>query len=122
MEIPEASSLRKGVDRISKNNKIYNVVLDRCVQQIIHTSNTSNKTYTIFTVPTFLLGVVLYSTSNCILYIIEELSRKNYIVKLIEPNYIHIDWGKRINFNKNSDYIKKLLEKNPDAKIEFVYE
>ncbi len=122
MEIPDATSLRQSNNTTHNNNKIYNVVLDRCVQQIIHTNKTSDKTYTIFTVPTFLLGVVLYNMSTCMLYIIEELSRKNYIVKMIEPNYIHIDWGKRINFNKNSDYIKKLLQKNPDAKIEFVYE
>ena len=122
MDIPDATSLRQTNTAFDNNTRIYKVVLDRCVQQILYTNSTSNKTYTIFTVPEFLLGVVLYSKSACILYIMEELSRKNYIVKLIEPSYIHIDWGKRINFNKNSDYIKKLLEKNPDAKIEFVYE
>lgn len=122
MEIPDATSLRRSNTVGSDNNKMYKIVLERCVEHIIYTNKTSDRTWTIFTVPMFLLGMVLYSMPACILYIMEELSRKNYIVKLIEPNYIHIDWGKRINFNKNSEYIKKILEKNPGTKIEFVYE
>ena len=123
MDIPDATTLQRGTaSNKSVNNKIYHVVLKRCVDQIIQTSKTTDKTYTVFTVPVFLLGVPLYNKSSCILYLIEELSKKNYIAKYIEPMYLHIDWGKRVYFDKNSKYIKTVLEKHPDAKIEFVYQ
>jgi len=56
-----------------------------------------------------------------VMYIIERLSQKNYATKFLEPNYLHIDWGVKKNFNNNSQYIKKLLEKYPGTTIDFVY-
>lgn len=123
MIIPDASSLRRTeIVKKESNNKIYEVVLERCVDQIVHTSETTDKTYTLFSVPLFLIGVPLYNKTSCVMFLMSELSKKNYIAKFIEPMYLHIDWGKRVFFDNNSKYIKKILEKHPDAKIEFVYQ
>lgn len=119
MEIPNAESLQSPKNT---NNKIYNPVLCRCIEKVIRASKTTNKSYTIFEIPNFLLGVPQYTISSCVLYLITELSRKNYIVNFIAPNYLHIDWGKRINLDRNSKNIKKILEKNPNMKIEFCYD
>lgn len=120
VDVPDATSL--GQRHRITNGHLYKVVLDRCVNQIVHASKTTDKSYTIFTVPSFLIGVTLYKVPDCILYIIQHLSSKNYKVSYIEPCYIHIDWGKRIQFDKNSEYIKEIIKKNPGTRIEFVYE
>jgi hypothetical protein len=122
MEIPDAETLSSSKHKRITDSKLYSVVLEKCVEKILYTSTTTDKTYTIFDVPLFMLGVPLYNPTSCIMFLINELSRKNYITRFIEPIHLHIDWGKRTNFNKNSEYIKKLLAKHPNTKIDFVYE
>ena len=121
IDIPDAHSLLRTKAQTTENLQIYNTVLQKCIDQIEYTNRTTDKPYTIFSVPLFLLGSYLYNKSTCIMYLINKLEGKNYIARYIDPMYIHIDWGQRVEFDNNSKYIKKILEKHPDAKIEFVY-
>jgi len=118
MNIPTAESLQqsKYVDY-----RIYHPVLSKCIERIVHASKTSEKSWIVFEVPSFLLGVPQYNISICIYYLSTELAKKNYLTTFINPVYIHIDWGKKSKLDKNSKYIKKILDKHPDSKIEFIY-
>lgn len=115
--IPDAHSLIKP----ETERAAYLPVLNKCIEQIVQVNNTTAKTYTIFQVPMFIIGSPLYNKTRCVMFLLEQLVKKNYIAKYIDPNYIHVDWGKRVKLGDNSKAIKKLLEKYPDTKIEFVY-
>ena len=121
MFIPDAKTLQNDHVKQKRDDDTYNLVLQRCIEKIIYVNKMTEKTYTIFEVPMFILGKPLYNVTQCVMYIIERLSQKNYATKFLEPNYLHIDWSVKKNFNNNSQYIKKLLEKYPGTTIDFVY-
>ncbi len=120
MEIPEASNLKKQKDiKIKGDTIMFNSVLVKCIEDITRVNKNTDKTFTIFQVPNFLLSYPSYSAKDCIIFLMSVLSRKNYIVNFISPNYIHIDWGSKKNLKKSTGYIRKFMEMYPDAKIEF---
>lgn len=133
IKIPSISSLHneKSIKETSKID-IFNIVLNKCVEKIIFTNRNTNKTFIIFEIPKILIGYPNYDMKNCILFLINRLSDKGYLIEFIEPFYLYIDWGskpktlqndtntlfsiqKKNLFNKYPD-----LSKYPDSKIEFV--
>jgi hypothetical protein len=137
--IPSIDSLHKekGVKENSKI-EIFKTVLNKCVEKIVYTNRHTDKTFVIFEVPKILIGYPSYDMKMCILFLINQLSKKSYYVAFIEPFYLYIDWGtvngsQSKNFNiienirtnnpKLKQQTKELLEKFPDTtKVEFVYE
>jgi hypothetical protein len=136
IKIPSISSLHneKSIKETSKID-IFNIVLNKCVEKIIFTNRNTNKTFIIFEIPKILIGYPNYDIKNCILFLINRLSGKGYLIEFIEPFYLYIDWGskpktldnvklkdntlfsiqKKHLFNKYPD-----LSKYSDSKIEFV--
>jgi len=138
IKIPSISSLHqeKSVKETSKID-IFNIVLNKCIEKIVFTNRNTDKTFIIFEVPKILIGYPNYDMKNCILFIINKLSERGYLVEFVDPFYLYIDWGSKPQ-NNNSNNIfdkivipskeklrmqtKALLNKYPDSKIEFVYE
>lgn len=119
MEIPEVNALQKSkITKMKNDATIFNSVLVKCIEEITRVNKHTNKTFTIFKVPHFLLSYPEYSPHECIIFLIAKLTKKNYIANFIGPNYIHIDWGNKRKAT-NSSYIKRFMELYPDAKIEF---
>ncbi len=127
LDIPNISKLHKEKYNIENKKKdIFDIVLKKCIEQIVHTNRHTPTTFIIFDVPKVLIGHPQYDLKECILYIIKELSSKNYIVEFLQPCQLYIDWGsssdKREPFlSKNAkSEIKHLLEKKyPNAKVEY---
>lgn len=141
--IPNIFSLYKEKQtRDQQKQDIYTIVLNKCIEKIVYTNRHTDKTFVIFEVPKILIGYPNYDMRSCILFIIEKLSEKKYLVEFTEPFYLYIDWGTAIQHqSKQKDYSKyssssssnipnklkkqtqKLLEKFPDtSKVEFIYE
>jgi hypothetical protein len=140
-DIPNIYSLqqeRKNRDKLKTD--IYSIVLNKCIEKIVYTNRNTDKTFIIFEVPKILIGYPSYDMQHCLLYLMEKLSDKDYLVEFMEPFYLYIDWGRPSN-RKNSKFsnkfndiptidpsrlknqTKKLLQKFPGTeKIEFVYE
>lgn len=139
IKIPSITSLHheKSIKETSKID-IFNIVLNKCIEKIIFTNKNTDKTFIIFEIPKLLIGYPNYDMKNCILFIINRLSERGYLIEFIEPFYLYIDWGskppvhqelkdikdkhklsiqKKNLFNKYPD-----LSKYPDSKIEFVYD
>ena len=57
----------------------------------------------IFEIPKILIGYPNYDIKNCILFLINRLSGKGYLIEFIEPFYLYIDWGSK---PKTSDNVK----------------
>lgn len=118
-------------------NEIFTIVLNKCIDKIIETNHTTDKTFIYFEVPNFIIGFHSYDRLGCIHYLIQELSREKYKVEFIEPYYLYIDWStntksrklESINFLPTSNPLKlrqqtkELLKKYPNtSKIVFEYE
>lgn len=136
-KIPSIKSLQE--ERYIKENskeQIFNIVLNKCIEKIIYTNRQTDKTFVIFEVPKILIGYPSYDMKSCILFIINKLSIKNYLVEFIDPFYLYIDWGCNQNqnnfgstssskYNSNEKLHAKanmIHQKFPNADIEFVYE
>lgn len=138
--IPSIDSLHK--EKVVKENskiEIFKTVLNKCVEKIVYTNRHTDKTFVIFEVPKILIGYPSYDMKMCILFLINQLAKKNYYVTFIEPFYLYIDWGTVVghpskdlhilgnvrtnNPQKLKQQTKELLQKFPDTtKVEFIYE
>lgn len=142
-DIPNIHSLhqeRKTRDKLKSD--IYSIVLNKCIEKIVYTNRHTDKSFVIFEVPKILIGYPSYDMQHCLLYLMEKLSEREYLVEFMEPFYLYIDWGRAPNRKSGSSKFsdkflnvptidpsklkqqtKKLLKKFPDTnKIEFVYE
>lgn len=137
-QIPNIFSLYKEKQsRDQLKNDIYTIVLNKCIEKIVYTNRHTDKTFVIFEVPKILIGYPQYDMKSCILFIMEKLSEKHYLVEFTEPFYLYIDWGTALqNQSKQNQKLKsssvpsklkkqtqRLLQKFPDtSKVEFIYE
>lgn len=132
-KIPSIKTLQeeKNVKENSKE-QIFNIVLNKCIEKIVYTNRHTDKTFVIFEVPKLLIGYPSYDMKSCILFIINKLAGKGYLVDFIDPFYLYIDWGCGQNYSGNSynnNFTNKfnvnshMIKKNfPNADIEFIYE
>lgn len=120
-------------------NEIFNIVLNKCIDQIIQTNSRTDYTFIYFEVPNIIIGFPGYDRVACIHFLINELKKENYKVEFIEPYYLYIDWSKSAkvqtidnlmlqniiptsNPEKLRKQTKELLKKYPNtSKIVFEY-
>ena len=141
MDIPDISKLHKEKElkNIAKKN-IFNIVLEKCIEKIIYTNKYLDQTFIYFEIPFIIAGCPSYDRLECIVYIMNELIKKDYRVDFIpNNNSILIDWGTNIKNSKKIDNInfnglsmnsqklkeqtKELLKQYPNtSKIQFVYQ
>uniref|UniRef100_A0A6C0DZB7 Uncharacterized protein n=1 Tax=viral metagenome TaxID=1070528 RepID=A0A6C0DZB7_9ZZZZ len=118
----------------NSKEKIFKVVLNKCVEKIVYTNRHTDKTFIIFEVPKILIGYPSYDMKSCLLYLIQKLSGSGYLVDFIDPFYLYVDWGCGGNEKENAsvysdrrfqgklkDKAKLIKEQFPNAHIEFVY-
>lgn len=122
-------------------NEIFIIVLNKCIDKIIETNHSTDKTFIYFEVPNLIIGFHSYDRIECIRYLIQELSRERYKVEFVDPYYIYIDWSTNVQKSKEIDsymlqnviptsnpiqlqqQTKKLLKKYPNtSRIVFEYE
>jgi hypothetical protein len=122
-------------------NEIFTIVLNKCIDQILETNRTTDKTFVYFEVPNIIIGFPGYDRLSCVHYLIHELSKERYNVEFIEPYYLYIDWSSTgykskiidnlviqdviptSNPDKLKEQTKELLKKYPNAsKIVFEYD
>ena len=128
MEIPSPKSLKKGIIfKEQEERKLFDIVLNKCIEGIKHTNKYTKKTFFIFTVPKILIGYITYNPNDCVLYITREFKNKGYNAHLLSLRDIYIDWSdyKKTNViqKSNEDPVKKMSKLFPKAKnIKYVYE
>jgi hypothetical protein len=137
-QIPNITNLHAQKNlKTQAKNEIFTIVLNKCIEKIIETNTTTEKTFIYFEVPNIIIGFHSYDRIGCIHYLIQELSREKYRVDFIEPYFLYIDWGtntkskgvESINYLPTSNpshlkqQTKELLKKYPNtSKIVFEYE
>jgi hypothetical protein len=121
LEIPNIQTLHKEKE-IKENSKItiFTLVLNKCIQKIIYANKHTDQTFIIFEVPNILIGFPNYDYKSCIIFLMKELSKKQYKVDYMSPWFLRIDWGspvksKNTNIYKNLDNIQDYIKvNNPD--------
>ena len=126
MEIPSIKSLKRGITiKDLEDQKLFDIVLNKCIEQIQNTTKYSKKTFCIFNVPNILIGQLNYNPRDCVLYITKEFKKKGYKVELLSMLQIYIDWSEynKVTYMKKEDYSKKISKLFPKAKnIKYIYE
>jgi len=142
-KIPNIANLHAEKNhKIQARNQIFTIVLNKCIDQIIETNRTTDKTFVYFEVPNIIIGFPGYDRLSCVHYLIHELTKEKYNVEFIEPFFLYIDWSSTgyykskiidnlsiqevihtSNPNKLKEQTKELLKKYPHAsKIVFQYQ
>jgi hypothetical protein len=102
LNIPNINTLHQEKDEKQKSkSKMFNMVLNKCIEKIIYTNRHTEQTFIVFEVPHFLIGFPGYDRIECIRFLISELTSKDYKAEYIDPFYLYIDWGSN---KKNSNY------------------
>ena len=64
---------------------------EQCQKQILKYAN-HDKYRCFFTVPEFILGLPRYNLNAAILYVIEKLKSKGFLIKYYHPNILYVSW------------------------------
>lgn len=99
--IPDINDLHKEKERKRKaKDNLYNAMLKKCIDQIKFINSTTDYTFTYFQIPSKyeMIAISRYDPQQCMLFLISELSKHNYLVEYEPPtknNYgqLYIDWG-----------------------------
>lgn len=98
-------------DRMEKKKNVYSKILNLCYQRIENTNKKNSNCYCFFSCPTFMFGIPLYNITNCVIYIMEDLTEKGFQVQYTHPNLLYISW--KVNTKDNSSsFNQKKIEYN----------
>ena len=140
--IPSITDLYQIRDTREKSKyEMFNIVLNKIIQNIKFTNSNTEKTFVIFEIPRVLIGYPMYNIKACIFFIMDKLTNNGYIIDFIEPYYLYIDWGTSNKQQQKSTKVLasyNILEKHKDklknqtkaflsqfpntSEIEFIYE
>jgi hypothetical protein len=121
--IPNPSSLKKlKKTRLYTEQVMFDCVLRKCIDSITTANANTSKTHIVFPLPLFLISYPNYNVNDCARWMSEKLTSNGYHTCFTRPNFLRIDWGVKRDSKKNSDYIKRFIEANPGAEIEFEYQ
>ena len=105
LNIPNINTLHQEKDEKQKSKaKMFNIVLNKCIEKIIYTNRHTEQTFILFEVPHFLIGFPSYDRIECIRFLISELTSKDYKAEYIDPFYLYIDWGSNKKGNSSNSH------------------
>ena len=114
------ASEREAADKISIDNlfdrnhkrdlqqlSVFNKILNRAHTRITTTSARKRDKFTLFVVPEYIFGEPLFSTADCIAYVISKLSENGFEVKYLHPNTLFISWEAYVPAYVRAEFKKK---------------
>tara|TARA_B100000123_G_C25730198_1_gene428880 strand:- start:26 stop:457 length:432 start_codon:yes stop_codon:yes gene_type:complete len=93
----------------------YEKVLLKCHERIKTISKKPiNNTFCFYIVPNIIFGIPIYNVNECIIYLVQTLTKNGFYVVYTHPNLIYISWFNRTN---SIEYKKKNKEvkETPDV-------
>ena len=90
------NNLHKEIEkRETLKNKTYQTILEKVQYRIILTNKKANDCFCFYAIPTFIFGVPLYNITKCIIYIMEDLIGRGFVVKYTHPNLLFLSWKEK---------------------------
>jgi len=101
MQSININKLRSEVEaREQRKTKLYEKILDLCYKRI-SSSNQKNDNYSCtYIVPNVVFGLPLYDVNECVTFIMNKLTEKEFDIIYAFPTTIHISW-KPVENSKN---------------------
>lgn len=91
--------------RFKKRIAVYDTFLKRCLQKI--KSITRERSFCIYRVPLFTMGVPLFDRTKCIYYLFHKLKHLGFEVRLNPDTSIYISWGHVTSYVKDPELKKQ---------------
>jgi hypothetical protein len=83
---------REQTKKDERRLEIYENILDKVHQKIKLTSKTSEDKFCFYSVPTYVYGLPLFDTNNCIIFLTKKLSDNGFDIRYTHPNLLLISW------------------------------
>jgi len=84
-------------DREDKRKKTFQDVLQK-IHAKIKSAAMHDHQALFYTVPEYIVGIPLYSITDCIEFVVSSLKQNGFLVRYIYPNAIYVNWDpKQIN-------------------------
>ena len=77
--------------REDRKVKTYQKILEKIYMRILLINQKSIDCYTFYVIPTFMYGIPLYDVSSCIIYAMNDLTRRCFKVIYTHPNLLYIE-------------------------------
>jgi hypothetical protein len=77
--------------RESKKLEMFSHILENCCK-VIKKCDEIRVTHCVFEVPEYIFGYPLYNLNDCIVYLLQELTKGGFKVQYIFPNTLIISW------------------------------
>lgn len=77
--------------REDKKKETFNKILEKVEKKIILASS-ANYYFTWYSIPQFIIGLPLYSLTECKDYIIRKVDKNGFKIEFFEPNILLIKW------------------------------
>jgi hypothetical protein len=77
--------------REDKKKETFNKILEKVEKKIILASS-ANYYFTWYSIPEFIIGLPLYSLTECKDYIIRKVDKNGFKIEFFEPNILLIKW------------------------------
>ena len=94
--------IKEQKEREDRRHDTYNKILEKIEKKIVFASN-ANYYYTWYSIPEFIIGLPLYSLSDCKNYIIKKLNDNGFDTEFYEPNLLFIKWFPKEKTDKSKD-------------------
>lgn len=102
--------LRSEVEaREQRKIKIYEYILELCYKRILNSNEKNNECSCTYIVPNVVFGLPLYDVNECVTFIINKLTEKEFDIAFAHPTTIHISWKP---IDKNESYKSIQYETN----------
>ena len=89
--------------------ELYDSILKKCHSRILYNSGLQ-RTYCIYQIPEFVIGIPLYDIIELRNYVMNSLKTNGFEILYIEPNWLFIYWNVKgaKSLTKNNNVTKKI--------------
>ena len=102
--------IKKQEKKKSYKDEVFKKILDQAHRRIKYSAD-SGEHHSIFTIPLYVVGYPLFNTSECVDYIISQLSQNGFKAVCYSDKYIFINWEHVYEkYVENKILSKNLLE------------
>jgi len=105
---------KKQKEKESRRLQIYKTILGRCFKRIKLAVENEEK-FCFFQMPEYIAGTPLYNMTECLLFILQELTSKGFQSKYCENLLIYITWPQKekslkLEYKKSENKLSRLEE------------
>ncbi len=106
-------------NKLKKKKEIYNKILYR-VENLMKESAKNGKDMCMYSIPEIIFGLPIYNLKECMIYIKQTLTNKNFKCVICDPNMIFIFW-KLKNKIVNENTSRMIENKSPQKIMNSMY-